>query len=171
MKISKDLLERAKEAGIEVDINARWEQGISHHEKANEIAKAVFELDWLINDDYFCWKYGGDGDNGEALLYLLSVYFEMKDAVREKLVLRTVPSPREDGPVSELIRRGATVQYVVEWRTEIEVFWDREPNRDVFEAHQWKEALLRHNELCHSTHAAECNVKQVITRTLGTKET
>ena len=36
------------------------------------------------NSDYFCWKTGGDGDNGEILAFVLDIYFEEQDAAREK---------------------------------------------------------------------------------------
>ena len=70
--------------GIETDINKRWEEGIDHHPKSVEIVRAVSELDFCFLGDYFCWKYGGDGDNGEMLAYLLDIYFEAKDKAGEK---------------------------------------------------------------------------------------
>ena len=39
----------------------------------------IVALDFELNNDYFCWKTGGDGDNGEILMYLLDIFFEMKD--------------------------------------------------------------------------------------------
>ncbi len=61
------------------DINKRWEEGIDHHSKSKEIYKAIEDLDYKYGGDYFCWKSGGDGDNGEQLMYLLDIYFEQKD--------------------------------------------------------------------------------------------
>ena len=61
---------------METDITKRWEQGIPHHPDSKRIAQAIFDLDWEYGGDYFCWKSGGDGDNGEHLMYLLDIYFE-----------------------------------------------------------------------------------------------
>jgi len=40
------------------------------------------EYDFKFNNDYFCWKIGGDGDNGEELMYELDEYFAAKDKDR-----------------------------------------------------------------------------------------
>lgn len=58
--------------------NIRWEKGLDHHPKAEEMAREIAEIDYN-NGDYFCFKFGGDGDNGEHLTYLLDCYFECKD--------------------------------------------------------------------------------------------
>ena len=65
---------------VETDITNRWEQGIDHHPKSIEIFKAIEDNDWKYGGDYFCWKSGGDGDNGEHLMYLLDIYFEQKES-------------------------------------------------------------------------------------------
>lgn len=62
-------------------VSERWERGVPHDPRSTEIAKAVADIDFTQNDDCFGFKFGGDGDNGEMLLYLLDVYFERKDAV------------------------------------------------------------------------------------------
>jgi hypothetical protein len=36
-------------------------------------------LDYYFCDDALGWKFGGDGDNGEDLLYALDCYFERLD--------------------------------------------------------------------------------------------
>ena len=64
---------------IELDINKRWEQGIPHHPKSIELFKAIAQIDFKLCADCFCWKSGGDGDNGETLMYQLDIYFEIKD--------------------------------------------------------------------------------------------
>lgn len=66
--------------GIIHDCNQRWEQGIPHHPEAKRMFELLKDSDWAFGDDYFCWKYGGDGDNGETLMYSLSVLLELKDA-------------------------------------------------------------------------------------------
>ena len=62
-------------------IAERWERGIEHNPSSIELYKAIAEIDFTQNSDYFCFKSGGDGDNGEALMYLLDVYFEEKENV------------------------------------------------------------------------------------------
>lgn len=64
---------------VETNINKRWENGIEHHPKSIEIANAIFDMDWKYGNDYFGWKSGGDGDNGEHLMYLLDIHFELQD--------------------------------------------------------------------------------------------
>ena len=64
---------------VETDINKRWEQGIEHHPMSEEIVEALKDLDFKYGGDYFQIKTGGDGDNGEHMMYLLDIYFERKD--------------------------------------------------------------------------------------------
>jgi hypothetical protein len=53
---------------------------MEHDPRSEEIVRALVEIDFSDFDDYFCWKVGGDGDNGEALMYELDLYFKRKDA-------------------------------------------------------------------------------------------
>lgn len=46
-----------------------------HNPKSKEIYDFISELDFA-NGDYFCFKSGGDGDNGEFLMTLLDYYFK-----------------------------------------------------------------------------------------------
>ena len=62
---------------VEMDINKRWEQGLPHHPKSIEIFKWLSEFDFKYCQDSFCWKSGGDGDNGETLMFQLDVFFEL----------------------------------------------------------------------------------------------
>jgi hypothetical protein len=62
--------------GIELN---RWEKGIPHDPRSEKIGRTLGEIDFNGFDDHFQWKFGGDGDNGEALLYQLDVYFELLD--------------------------------------------------------------------------------------------
>ena len=59
---------------VETDIEKRWEQGLEHHYKSMEVAKIIKKAD---TDGM--WSFGGDGDNGEELLYYLDIYFEQED--------------------------------------------------------------------------------------------
>lgn len=67
-----------KSADQQLTVDERWEQGIDHDPRSIEIFRAIEEIDLKENGDYFCWKSGGDGDNGEALMYLLDCYFARK---------------------------------------------------------------------------------------------
>jgi len=69
----KEVIKKEKEIGD------RWEKGIEHHPKSEELMSFLQEIDFHCYGDYFCWKTGGDGDNGEALMYQLDAYFELKD--------------------------------------------------------------------------------------------
>lgn len=48
-----------------------------HNPKSREIYDFISEVDFG-NGDAFCFKSGGDGDNGEMLMDLLDLYFERK---------------------------------------------------------------------------------------------
>jgi hypothetical protein len=62
-----------------IDVNTRWEQGVAHDPRSEEIVRWIADYDFKFCDDHFCWKVGGDGDNGEALMYELDEYFAAKD--------------------------------------------------------------------------------------------
>lgn len=62
--------------GINYDLVNRWENGIEHHPESEKLYKRLAELDYHYNQDGFCFKSGGDGDNGESLMYLLDMYFD-----------------------------------------------------------------------------------------------
>jgi len=78
----KEMLDSCRAHGIETDINKRWENGVPHHPSSVILMGRVAAADWLFGNDSFCWKTGGDGDNGEALMYLLDIHFELEDACR-----------------------------------------------------------------------------------------
>lgn len=65
---------------IEFDINKRWEQGVDHHMKSVEVVKAMADIDFNIGGDSLGITMGGDGDNGEAMMYALDIYFDCQDA-------------------------------------------------------------------------------------------
>lgn len=69
--------ENAIELGL-TDLN-RWEDGIEHHPMSERLMRFLSEHDFNDYDDHFCWKIGGDGDNGEALMYQMDAFFEMID--------------------------------------------------------------------------------------------
>lgn len=74
-----------EEAGVLHDPNKRWENGVAHHPKSKRLMAFMKDYDFDNYDDYFCWKTGGDGDNGETLMYQLDAFFEMLDKKGESL--------------------------------------------------------------------------------------
>ena len=58
----------------------RWEQGVEHDPRSEEIVRAMAKLDWEFYDGHLDIRVGGDGDNGESMMYLLDYYFAQKDA-------------------------------------------------------------------------------------------
>lgn len=67
-----------------IDINQRWEKGIPHDKRSREIYEFLQDYDFEYCNDFFCFKSGGDGDNGEHLMYLMDEYFANKDKVNVK---------------------------------------------------------------------------------------
>lgn len=65
-----------------LSVEERWEQGREHNPKSVELYKALAKLD-EANGDCFDFKSGGDGDNGEHLMYLLDIWFETNNPVLE----------------------------------------------------------------------------------------
>lgn len=57
----------------------RWSEGREHHPKSYELMKFIEAIDFQNYGDYFCWKVGGDGDNGETLMFQMDAFFEAKD--------------------------------------------------------------------------------------------
>lgn len=74
--------EKAKELGL-TNPGKRWEDGISHHPMSERLMEFLCEHDFNDSSDYFCWKKGGDGDNGEILMYEMDAFFEMLDKKKE----------------------------------------------------------------------------------------
>lgn len=68
---------RAEELGL--TNYDRWEAGTEHHPKAVRLAKFLEEHDFKDYGDSMAWSFGGDGDNGETLLYQLDAFFELLD--------------------------------------------------------------------------------------------
>lgn len=57
----------------------RWADGIDHHPMSKRLMKFISDHDFVDYKDYFCWKIGGDGDNGETLMYQMDAFFELLD--------------------------------------------------------------------------------------------
>ena len=72
-----DDYKRAKAAGLtQAD---RWSEGRDHHPMSERVVMFLAEHDFHDYGDSFCWKLGGDGDNGETLAYQLDALFELID--------------------------------------------------------------------------------------------
>jgi hypothetical protein len=54
-------------------------EGLDHHPMSERLMAFLAEHDLRDFGDYFCWKTGGDGDNGEELMYQMDAFFEMMD--------------------------------------------------------------------------------------------
>lgn len=76
-----DLLCELKKHGVNTSIEDRYEKGLAHHPEAYNMAMKIGAIDWLFCNDSFCFKFGGDGDNGETLTYLLDIIFELNDKI------------------------------------------------------------------------------------------
>jgi hypothetical protein len=68
--------------GIETNITKRREDGTEHHPESVRLLDELARIDFELCDDYFCWKSGGDGDNGETLMYELDIIFERRDRAK-----------------------------------------------------------------------------------------
>jgi len=68
-----------KVEGVEYDIDKRSDCDIDHHPKSVELFNRIRDIDERFNDDSFDWRSGGDGDNGEELMYLLDIIFDEDD--------------------------------------------------------------------------------------------
>lgn len=55
----------------------RWELGLPHHPKSIAIKNMVDNLQRVEN---YGIQFGGDGDDGEVLLYILDAFFEYEDS-------------------------------------------------------------------------------------------
>lgn len=74
-----------------------------HHPKSLALFEKLMKIDFELNDDYFCWKSGGDGDNGEQMLFELDILFEREDeaAAEQSVVSRLAAG------LSDLLQYGA----------------------------------------------------------------
>jgi len=57
----------------------RWENGISHHPMSERVVKFMAEYDFRDCNDSMDINIGGDGDNGEEMMFLMDAFFEMLD--------------------------------------------------------------------------------------------
>lgn len=63
--------------------NDRWSEGIPHHPKSKRLMEFLYKHDFKDFNCYFDWSMGGDGDNGETLMYQMDAFFELMDKLEE----------------------------------------------------------------------------------------
>jgi len=63
----------------ETNLTKRWEKGTEHHPRSRALYRRIEDMDFALNSDSLCLKSGGDGDNGESLMFLLDTIFEAED--------------------------------------------------------------------------------------------
>ena len=68
---------------IEMNVERRWEQGLPHDKRSEEIFRSIQNIDRGENGNWMDLESGGDGDNGEHLMYLMDIHFEMQDLEKE----------------------------------------------------------------------------------------
>jgi len=86
IQIPDSVKEKYEGRGVNVDVNDRWEKGVPHHPKSIELMDALQDIDFYYCNDHHCFKTGGDGDNGEALMYLMDIFFDSQDALSKKYI-------------------------------------------------------------------------------------
>lgn len=57
----------------------RWSECIPHHPMSEKLMAHLKRVDHKFYDYYFDWRDGGDGDNGETLMYQMDSFFEALD--------------------------------------------------------------------------------------------
>lgn len=76
IKTKAELILICQKHGIELN---KWEKGMPHHPKSVELMEAITAVDSALFDDNGDWSTGGDGDNGESLMYNMDIVFELED--------------------------------------------------------------------------------------------
>lgn len=54
-----------------MNLAERWEKGIPHKPEVGKLVHLISKMDWDMNSGALDIKMGGDGDNGEDLMYIL----------------------------------------------------------------------------------------------------
>jgi hypothetical protein len=62
-----------------ISANDRWEQGIPHDQRSLELCHFIDQLDWDECGGCLDLRFGGDDDSGKNLMFLMDIYFELKD--------------------------------------------------------------------------------------------
>lgn len=75
----KEFIEVCNYNVIEFNLAKRWEKGTPHHPKSIVLVHSLSAIDTLCSSNCFDWRTGGDGDNGETLMYELDLIFELEN--------------------------------------------------------------------------------------------
>lgn len=71
---------RRRRDDVVEDPTERWDKAIPHHPEAMALMRELAALDRKYGDR-FGFKFGGDGDNGEEMCFLLSAVLEAREPV------------------------------------------------------------------------------------------
>lgn len=94
----------------------RWSEGIDHHPMSDALVRFMAKHDWENYKGYFDWRTGGDGDNGESLMYQMDPFFEWLDTQKDK----------EDADASYIVDGEIAVVY----RPSYGIGWSSHDSRD-----------------------------------------
>lgn len=83
-------------------VGDRWEQGVPHDPRSVAILESISKIDAEQCNNYFDWRVGGDGDNGEELMYALDVHFASVDARAEVTPPRDLPRATDEELIAML---------------------------------------------------------------------
>lgn len=61
-----------------MEIIDRWEAGIDHEPESEKLCRLIAKMDSAHFSDSFGLSFGGDGDNGETLAYIIDALIENK---------------------------------------------------------------------------------------------
>ena len=61
-----------------LSVEYRWENCVPHRKESEELYDFIAKLDFETGDELML-KSGGDGDNGETLMFLMDSYFDSLD--------------------------------------------------------------------------------------------
>lgn len=79
-ELERQMKEDVCRLGINVDLDQRWEDGVPHHPEAEQMARELAAVDRLYAGGCLDLGFGGDGDLGEVMIYLLDIVLELRDA-------------------------------------------------------------------------------------------
>lgn len=149
---------------VQTDINKRWEEGIPHHPRSIALFEAIKKIDFELCNDYFGWKSGGDGDNGETFMFELDIYFERLDQEQDaelrnaagdiadgfelsgaQILMIYEEMKKHDKVVRQAERNGMSPERAADLtqQCEVEYDWQREPK---YWARLWKESGFHYGD-------------------------
>ena len=78
-------------------LGQRWEDGDEHDQQSETLYKFIADTDFKHFGDSFCFKSGGDGDNGETLMSILDCWFASTPpaAQRQPLTINEITAIEE----------------------------------------------------------------------------